>query len=115
MREELLKKKCVPCETGTDPFDAEKIKIYWPSLSTDWKLIDAKKIRLEYKGKSFMDIVKIIDKIAEIAENEGHHPDLFLSNYRHLAIELMTHNIGGLSENDFIVAVKIEEFLKNWK
>ncbi len=114
MREDLLKKKCVPCESTDDPFDAEKIKIYWPSLSMEWKLIDAKKIRLEYTGKNFMELIKIIDKIAEIAENEGHHPDLFLSNYKHLAIELMTHNINGLSENDFIEAVKIEELLKNW-
>jgi len=111
MRDELKKKKCVPCESTQDPFDEAKIKVYMPALTMEWKVVDGKKIRLEYKGKNFMDCIALINKIAELAENEGHHPDLFLHDYKFLTLELMTHNIDGLSENDFIEAVKIEDIL----
>jgi 4a-hydroxytetrahydrobiopterin dehydratase len=111
MRDELKQKKCIPCESTQDPFDAEKIKIYMPALNMEWKVIDGKKIRLEYLCRNFKHAIELVNKIAEIAEKEGHHPDLFVYDYKKLAVELFTHNIGGLSENDFIEAVKIEELL----
>ena len=75
-----------------------------------WKLsADAKKIRKEWVVKDFMTAIKFFNEIARIAEAEDHHPDLHLSGYRNVAVELSTHAIGGLSENDFILAAKIDQ------
>ena len=78
---------------------------------TGWELVEGKQIRKTLTCKDFMDAVATIQKIAPIAEAEDHHPDLHLTGYRKLTIELSTHSIGGLSENDFIVAAKIDQLL----
>ena len=62
--------------------------------------------------KHFLEAIRLINEIAEVAESEQHHPDLHLTGYRNVRIELTTHAIGGLSENDFIVAAKIDELLE---
>ena len=77
----------------------------------DWELVDGTMIRKTVKCKDFLDAVRLIQNIAPIAEAEDHHPDLHLSGYRRLTIELSTHAIGGLSENDFILAAKIDQLL----
>ena len=77
----------------------------------EWELVDGKAIRKTVKCKDFLDAVSLIQRIAPIAEAEDHHPDLHLTGYRKLTLELSTHAIGGLSENDFILAAKIDERL----
>ena len=72
---------------------------------------DATMISRKLNCEQFVDAVQRVNEIAEIAESEGHHPDLHLTGYRHLRIDLTTHAIGGLSENDFIVAAKIDRLL----
>lgn len=74
-----------------------------------WELVDGKSLRKTFTCKSFLEAVGLIQRVAPIAEAEDHHPDLHLTNYRRLTIELSTHSIGGLSENDFILAAKIDE------
>ena len=74
-----------------------------------WELVDGTAIQKVVKCKDFSDAVALIQKIAPIANAEDHHPDLHLTNYRRLTIELSTHAIGGLSENDFILAAKIDQ------
>ncbi len=103
----LTKKKCQPCEGIGEALDAVKIKKYLP-LTPGW-VVDAegKGIAREYVMKNFLAAVKAIGQIAEIAEVENHHPDIHLTGYRKLKICLTTHALGGLSENDFIVAAKI--------
>ena len=76
-----------------------------------WELVDAKALRRTVKCNDFLDAVAFIGRIAPIAEAEDHHPDLHLTGYRKLTIELSTHAIGGLSENDFILAAKINKLL----
>jgi 4a-hydroxytetrahydrobiopterin dehydratase len=83
-----------------------------------WELVDpaagragANAIRKTVKCKDFLDAVQLIQRIAPIAEVEDHHPDLHLTGYRKLTIELSTHAIGGLSENDFILAAKIDQLI----
>ncbi len=103
-------RKCKPCEGGTTPLPASAAQ----ALLTDvpgWELIEGKCIRRMVKCKDFLDAVSLIQKIAPIAEAEDHHPDLHLTGYRKLTIELSTHAIGGLSENDFILAAKINQLL----
>ena len=81
-----------------------------------WSLsADAKSIFRDYVMKDFLSAVRLIDRISPVAEAEDHHPDLHLTGYRKLRIELATHSIGGLSENDFILAAKIEELPKELK
>ncbi len=104
---DLTKKHCVPCEIGTQPFDLETINKLLP-VAPEWKLEDTKIIKRGFRFKDFVEAMKFVNKVANIAESEGHHPDIFIS-YNYVRISLMTHNIGGLSENDFIMAAKINE------
>ncbi len=103
----LTEKHCVPCEVGTQPFDLETINRLLPMVCK-WKLEDTTKIVRSFKFKNFIESMRFINEVAQLAEAEGHHPDIFVS-YSYVRINLTTHNIGGLSENDFIVAAKIDE------
>ena len=103
----LLAKKCIPCEGGTAPLTLEEVSTLLPQVP-DWMVSeDAKHISKHYKFKDFMGAMNFANKIAEIAEEEGHHPDLAIS-WGKVGVDLSTHAIGGLSENDFILAAKIE-------
>jgi 4a-hydroxytetrahydrobiopterin dehydratase len=105
---DLRKKKCVPCEGGVPPVPLEQAREILKGLP-EWKLSDdGIRIRREWKVKNFMAGMEFFHRVAELAEDEGHHPDLHLVGYRNVAIELWTHAIGGLSENDFITAAKID-------
>ena len=80
-----------------------------PSVS-NWKLTpDGKSIRREWKVCDFMTGLEFFQQIAQIAEAEDHHPDLHLAGYRNVTIEISTHAVGGLTENDFILAAKIDQ------
>ena len=112
---ELLKKKCIPCEAGAEPFTEKQAKDYLAELApsgevgvTDWTLDEnMKKISKEYKFKDFIGAMNFVQKVADLAESEGHHPDIHI-HYNRVALDLWTHAIGGLSENDFILAAKID-------
>jgi 4a-hydroxytetrahydrobiopterin dehydratase len=104
----LLAKKCRPCEGGVPKLTPAEIG---PLLKTvaGWKLTeDGERIRKEWTVRHFRDALAFFHRIAWLAEEEGHHPDLHLTGFRHVAVELWTHAIGGLSENDFILAAKID-------
>lgn len=103
----LTDKKCVPCEGGTPPLTGEEIEKYLKELKSEWNVLDNKKISKEFKFTDFKDSMKFINKVAEIAEAEQHHPDIHVF-YNKVLIELWTHAVHGLSENDFILAAKIE-------
>ena len=133
MTKSLTDRKCQPCEDGVEPLPASAARTLLRDVP-GWELVgeadrvldkpvksgtagvprhaDAAAIRRTVKCKDFMDAVGLIQRIAPIAEAEDHHPDLHLTNYRRLTIELSTHAIGGLSENDFILAAKIDQLLK---
>ena len=110
MDQPLASRRCKPCEGGTEPLPASAARLLLQDVQ-GWELIDGKIIRKTVKRKDFLDAVSLIQKIAQIAEAEDHHPDLHLTGYRKLTIELSTHAIGGLSENDFILAAKIDDLL----
>ncbi|MBI5203113.1 MAG: 4a-hydroxytetrahydrobiopterin dehydratase [Elusimicrobia bacterium] len=105
--EELAKKKCVPCEQGGDPMPAHLAKIMLARLK-GWRL-EKNEIRQDLVMKDFAEAMRFMGEIAKVAEAEDHHPDLHLTAYRKLSIALSTHAVGGLTENDFIVAAKIDE------
>src|SRR5688500_9794581 len=107
--DQLRAKKCLPCEGGVEPATLEEAQAQLKRL-TGWHLIrDGQRIRKEWIVKNFMAAMNFFNQVAEVAEDDQHHPDLHLEGYRNAAIELWTHAIGGLSENDFILAAKIDE------
>jgi 4a-hydroxytetrahydrobiopterin dehydratase len=106
---DLVAKKCLPCEGGVAPCTLEEANQQLSMLS-GWRLThDGQRIRRDWTVKNFMAGMEFFSKVAEVAESDGHHPDLHLEGYRNLSIELWTHAIGGLSENDFILAAKIDQ------
>ena len=108
----LAKAKCVPCEGGVPKLTPEQSAAFG-RVTPDWAIDeDAIHIRRKLNCKTFSAAVQMINRIAEVAEAQQHHPDLHLTGYRHLEIVLTTHAIGGLSENDFILAAQIDVLLK---
>jgi 4a-hydroxytetrahydrobiopterin dehydratase len=106
--DQLATKKCVPCEGGVAAYPRSDALEQLEKLP-DWHLTaDSRRIRREWVVKNFMAGMQFFNRVAELAEADGHHPDLHLAGYRNVAIELWTHAIGGLSENDFILAAKID-------
>ena len=110
MHKQLTQKKCVPCEGGTPLLNKDTIEKYRSELKLEWEIIDDKKISRLFKFKNFKEAMAFVNKVAQLAEEEGHHPDISIS-WNKVTLELTTHAIGGLSENDFILASKIEQFL----
>ena len=106
----LSDKKCVACEGGVPPLTKTKAEKYLAQISKNWHL-ESESIWAEFKFKDFKENMAFVNKIAEIAEAEGHHPDLKI-NYNKLRVDLSTHAINGLSENDFILAAKIDRITK---
>lgn len=104
----LRDKTCVPCEGGTAPLDAAQVARYLAELQGGWQVAEGKKIQKEFSFKNFVKAMAFVDQVADVAESEGHHPDIHIF-YNKVVIELWTHAIGGLSENDFIVASKIDK------
>ena len=108
--EPLAQRRCKPCEGGTEPLPASAARTLLQDLK-GWELAGGTAIRKTVVCKHFLDAVGLIQKIAPLAEAEDHHPDLHLTGYKRLTIELSTHAIRGLSENDFILAAKIDQLL----
>lgn len=104
----LTEKRCVPCEGGVPTIKGGEIENYTCQLKSKWSVVDGKKIRREFTFPDFVAAMAFANRVAEIAESEEHHPDLHIY-YGRVVVELWTHAIDGLSENDFIVAAKIDE------
>jgi len=106
---ELAGKKCLPCEGGVQACSLAAAELQLAQL-TGWRLTrEGQRIRKDWKVKNFLAGLDFFNRCAALAESDGHHPDLHLEGYRHVWIELWTHAIGGLSENDFILAAKIDQ------
>lgn len=110
MQPPLTERRCKPCEGGVEPLPLSAAQALLRDVP-GWELVDSKMIRRSIKCTDFLDAVARIQRVAPIAETEDHHPDLHLTGYRTLTIELSTHSIGGLSENDFILAAKLNPIL----
>jgi 4a-hydroxytetrahydrobiopterin dehydratase len=103
----LSKKSCTPCRGGIPPLTGEPLTELQGQLDPNWRVINEHHLEKEYLFKNFQEALAFVNKIGEIAEQEGHHPDIHLS-YGKVKIQLWTHKIDGLSENDFIVAAKCD-------
>lgn len=104
----LSQKHCVPCEGGTKPLSPDEYGSFFRTLS-DWEDLENTKIQKTYKFSNFKEALTFVNKVGEIAEEEQHHPNIYLFGWNKVRITLTTHAIKGLSENDFIMASKIDE------
>lgn len=102
----LDQKRCVPCEGGVDKLGSELIHGLLHKVE-GWEEHN-EKIHKSFKFKDFVNAMKFINQVADIAETEGHHPD-FCVHYNRVDVTIWTHAIGGLSENDFILAAKLDK------
>ena len=107
----LRQKKCLPCEGGVPVIQGAEAETYL--LATPLWSIDesGKMISRKFTVRNFVNAMALMQKVADLAEAEQHHPDLHLTGYRHVRIDLTTHAINGLSENDFIIAAKIDALI----
>jgi len=104
---EEISDHCKPCEGGTPPLPKEKIEKLLAGYR-GWELVDDKRIVKEFKFKDFIEAKYFLDLVSLIAEEQGHHPTMAIT-YNKLKITLTTHAVGGLSENDFILAKIIDQ------
>lgn len=103
----LSDKHCEPCDGDTPPLAAPAISKYLKQLRCPWQVVDNKKIRAEFSFPGFNEAMFFVNEVAAVAEGEDHHPNIHIY-FKRVIIESTTHAIGGLSENDFILASKIE-------
>ena len=104
----LEKGKCVPCQTGGEPLNRQAIANLLGHLAEGWKVIDQLYLEKEYKFKNFRLALDFVNKVGELAESEGHHPDIYLA-WGMVRLKIWTHKINGLHKNDFILAAKIDK------
>ena len=106
---DLIQKHCIPCEGGDPALAKEQEDAFRPQVAA-WLLLrqDNHKLRRQFTFRNFKEAISFVNKVADIAEREQHHPDMYIF-YNKVQIDLFTHAVGGLSENDFIVAAKIDK------
>lgn len=106
---DLAKKKCVPCEGGQPPLKKEEVERYLPQVPK-WSLEEGKLVR-RLKFKNFKQAIAFVNKVANLAEEENHHPNILVFGWRNVKLTFYTHAIKGLSENDFIMASKVNKMV----
>jgi len=113
VEDNLFKKKCIPCEGGVIPFDISEIHKYQKKVD-GWNITKEKNeiffLIKKFTFKNFLESQKFVNIVGQISENEGHHPDI-LFGWGYAEIKITTHAIEGLSENDFILAAKIDQLI----
>jgi 4a-hydroxytetrahydrobiopterin dehydratase len=108
MPSELARKQCQPCKGGIPPLKGAILRELQEELDGGWKVVEEHHLEKEYTFDDWMQAVDFVNRIARIADEQNHHPDLRLS-YGKVGVEIWTHKIDGLTESDFILAAKIEE------
>jgi len=103
----LINKRCIPCQGGVPPLTSKEIEGLLHELKDEWVINNEGHLYKEYKYSNFIDAINFANRVAKVAEEEVHHPDLRIS-WGLCAIEIWTHKIGGLTESDFILAAKID-------
>ena len=107
---DLAKKTCIPCKGGVPPLKGEKLEDLLEKLKNNWKIIKEHHLEKEYSFKNFKEALDFTVKVGELAENQGHHPDIFLA-WGKVKLTIWTHKIDGLTESDFIFAAKADKEL----
>ena len=106
----LAQKNCIPCRGGVPPLKGEELDALQEKLGNDWQIINEHHLEKEYMFADFRQALDFTVKVGEVAENQGHHPDIYLA-WGKVKLTIWTHKIDGLTESDFIFAAKADQEL----
>jgi 4a-hydroxytetrahydrobiopterin dehydratase len=102
----LASRDCVPCHGGVPPLGKREIKNLIKELN-GWEVVEGHHLRKSFEFKNFSESLSFVNRIGRLAEEQGHHPDIFFG-WGHAEVSIWTHKIDGLTESDFILAAKID-------
>jgi len=108
---DLADQKCIPCHGGTPPLSADQIAKFSPQVP-DWQVENSHNLRRKYAFPNFLEALSFVNRVAELAEQQGHHPDISFG-WGYAELTIWTHAIDGLTESDFILAAKIDRLDKS--
>ena len=106
----LADKTCIPCRGGVPPLEGPKLEALMAQLGNGWELVKGHHLEKTYAFKNFRDALAFVNRVGDIAEAQGHHPDVALS-WGKVGLQVWTHKIDGLTESDFIFAAKADQAL----
>lgn len=104
---DLAQKSCVPCQGGVPPLKGKELQLIYKQLAEGWKLVGEHHLEREFTFENFRDALAFTNRVGEMAEEQGHHPDIYLA-WGKVKITVWTHKIDGLAESDFVFAAKSE-------
>lgn len=104
----LAEQECVPCRGGVPPLEGEELNELRRELDAGWDVVESHHLEKSFDFPDFVSALDFVNRVGELAEEQGHHPDLHLS-WGEVRVEIWTHKIDGLTESDFVLAAKIEE------
>jgi 4a-hydroxytetrahydrobiopterin dehydratase len=107
---DLAAKDCVPCKGGVPPLKGEALRELQGQLGSDWQVVDEHHLEKTYRFKNFREALDFTDRVGELAERQGHHPDIYLA-WGKVKLSIWTHKIDGLTESDFVLAAKADRLL----
>lgn len=104
---DLASRECVPCKGGVPPLAGEALRDLEARLGNGWRVVDDHHLEKEYRFSDFRQALDFTNRIGELAEDQGHHPDIHLA-WGKVRVEVWTHTIDGLTESDFVWAAKAD-------
>jgi 4a-hydroxytetrahydrobiopterin dehydratase len=104
----MSRRKCVPCHGGAEPLNGQKLRTLTQELGGGWEAVKEHHLEKSYRFKNFREALDFTNRVGELAEAQGHHPDIYLA-WAKVTLSIWTHKIDGLTENDFVLAAKIDE------
>ena len=104
----LAEKECVPCKGGVPALKGDDLSRLRGELHTDWQVVKEHQLEREFKFKDFREALDFTNQVGELAEEQGHHPDIYLT-WGKVKISIWTHKVDGLTESDFVLAAKIDK------
>jgi 4a-hydroxytetrahydrobiopterin dehydratase len=108
MNSELANLECKSCPSGAPPLQGAALQPMQEQLDENWKLVQEQRLERQFKFPNFIDALQFTNRVGEIAEQQEHHPDIYLT-YGEVRLQIWTHSIDGLSKSDFILAAKIDQ------
>jgi len=106
----LAEKDCIPCKGGVPPLKGQELARVASELDSGWRVVNEHHLEKEYKFKNFREALDFTNKVGELAESQGHHPDIYLA-WGQVKLTIWTHKIDGLTESDFVMAAKADKLL----
>ena len=106
----LADRECVPCKGGVPALEGDELAAFLGELGNRWQCVDGRRLEKPYRFKNFRDALAFTNRVGELAESVGHHPDIHLA-WGKVTLTLWTHKVDGLTESDFVFAAKADQLL----